>query len=65
MIMAVSLKMSAASRYILHSGSSAVPSLWAKSIVAMRPMDSCSTDKSSAAVGEAFASPTPTPGREC
>jgi hypothetical protein len=60
-IMAASLKMSAASRYILHSGSSEVPSLWAKSIVAIRPILSCRTERSSAAVGEALASPTPTP----
>ena len=37
---AASLKMSAASRYILHSGSRAVPSLCAKRIVAIRPADS-------------------------
>jgi hypothetical protein len=59
--MAVSLKTSAAKRYILHSGSSAVPSLWAKRIVAIRPIDSCSTERSSAEVGEAVESPTPTP----
>ena len=35
---AVSLKMSAAKRYILHSGSSAVPSLWANRIVAILPV---------------------------
>lgn len=60
-IMAQSLKTSAASRYILHSGSREVPSLWAKRIVAIRPMLSCTTDNKSAAVGEADASPTPTP----
>jgi hypothetical protein len=59
--MAVSLKTSAASRYILHSGSSAVPRRCAKRIVAMRPIDSWSTDRSNAAVGEALESPTPTP----
>ena len=58
---AVSLKTSAASLYILHSGSSEVPSLCAKRIVAILPMLSCNTDKSRAAVGEADASPTPTP----
>ena len=60
--MAVSLSTSAANRYILHSGSSAVPNLWAKRMVAIRPMDSCRTESSSAAVGEALESPTPTPG---
>jgi hypothetical protein len=60
-IMAESLNMSAARRYILHSGSSAVPSLCAKRIVAILPIDSCSTESSSAAVGDAVASPTPTP----
>ena len=35
---AVSLKMSAAKRYILHSGSRAVPSLWANRIVAILPV---------------------------
>jgi hypothetical protein len=61
-IIAASLKKSAASRYILHSGSNAVPSLWAKSMVATRPMLSCRIESSIAAVGEALASPTPTPG---
>jgi hypothetical protein len=60
-IMAVSLKMSAANRYILHSGSNDVPSLCANSIVAIRPMLSCKTLRSNAAVGLAEASPTPTP----
>lgn len=60
-IMALSLNMSAARRYILHSGSRDVPSLWANRIVTIRPMDSCSTLSKRAAVGEAFASPTPTP----
>jgi len=60
-IIAVSLKMSAAKRYILHSGSREVPSLWANNIVAMRPADSWRTERSRAAVGEADASPTPTP----
>jgi hypothetical protein len=59
--MAVSLKISATSRYILHSGSSDVPSLWANRIVAIRPIDSWITLRSSAAVGDADASPTPTP----
>jgi hypothetical protein len=59
--MAVSLKMSAARRYILHSGSREVPNLCANKMVAIRPMDSWSTESSSAAVGEAEASPTPTP----
>ena len=61
--MAVSLKTSAASLYLLHSGSSDVPNLCAKRIVAILPMLSCSTDKRSAAVSEADASPTPTPVR--
>ena len=60
--MAVSLKMSAARRYILHSGSRAVPSRCAKRMVPMRPVDSCSTVRSRAVVGEAVESPTPTPG---
>lgn len=60
--MAVSLKTSAASRYILHSGSRAVPRRCAKRIVAMRPVDSWSTERRSAEVGEAVESPTPTPG---
>jgi hypothetical protein len=59
---AVSLKTSAANLHILHSGSSDVPSLWAKRIVARRPADSCKTERMRAAVGEADASPTPTPG---
>ncbi len=62
-IMAVSLNTSAVSRYILHSGSSAVPSRWANSIVAILPIDSWRTVRSKAAVGEALASPTPTPVR--
>ena len=60
-IIAVSLKTSAANRYILHSGSRDVPSLCAKRIVAIRPMLSCRTFRSRAAVGDADASPTPTP----
>ena len=64
-IMAQSLKTSAASLYILHSGSREVPSLWAKRMVAIRPILSCRTDSKSAAVGEADASPTPTPGVRC
>jgi hypothetical protein len=35
---AASLKMSAARRYILHSGSSDVPSLWANRMVAILPI---------------------------
>ena len=58
---AVSLNTSAASRYILHSGSREVPSLCANRMVAMRPILSCKTERRSAAVGEADASPTPTP----
>jgi hypothetical protein len=50
---AASLKISAASRYILHSGSREVPSLWAKRMVAIRPMLSWRTERRRAAVGEA------------
>lgn len=64
-IIAVSLKTSAASLYILHSGSSEVPSLWAKRIVAIRPILSWSTERRRAAVGDAEASPTPTPTKPC
>jgi hypothetical protein len=60
-IIAESLNMSAANRYILHSGSSDVPSLWAKRIVAIRPILSWRTERRSAAVGEACESPTPMP----
>lgn len=60
-IIAVSLKTSAASLYILHSGSSEVPSLCAKRMVANLPILSCMTERSKAAVGDADASPTPTP----
>ena len=60
-IIAESLNTSAARRYILHSGSNAVPSLWANRIVAMRPMESCTMESNKAAVGDADASPTPTP----
>lgn len=60
-IIAVSLKTSAASLYILHSGSSEVPSLWAKRMVAIRPMLSWTTERRRADVGDAEASPTPTP----
>jgi hypothetical protein len=60
-IIATSLKTSASSRYILHSGSSAVPSRWAKSIVAIRPSESCRTERRRAEVGDAVLSPTPTP----
>lgn len=62
-IMAVSLNTSAASLYILHSGSREVPSLWAKRMVAIRPILSWITVRRRAAVGEAEASPTPTPTR--
>jgi hypothetical protein len=64
-IIAVSLKTSAAKRNILHSGSRAVPRRCAKRIVAMRPVDSWSTERRSAEVGEAVESPTPTPGYRC
>lgn len=60
---AASLKKSAASLHALHSGSRLVPSFAAKRIVATRPVDSCRTDRSRAAVGEALASPTPTPAK--
>lgn len=60
-IIAASLKISASSRYILHSGSRDVPSRCANRIVAMRPMLSCRTERRSAAVGEAWLSPTPIP----
>ena len=58
---AVSLKTSAASLYDLHSGSSDVPSRCANRIVAILPILSCTMESSNAAVGEAEASPTPTP----
>ena len=61
-IMAASLNTSAANRYILHSGSRDVPSLWANRMVAIRPADSWITESRRAAVGDAEASPTPTPG---
>jgi hypothetical protein len=61
MTMAVSLKISAARRYILHSGSRAVPSRCAKRMVPRRPVDSWRTESSSAVVGDAVESPTPTP----
>lgn len=60
-IIARSLKTSAASRYILHSGSRAVPTRCAKRIVAIRPEESWRICSSRAAVGEASALPTPTP----
>ena len=60
---AVSLKISASRRYILHSGSNAVPSRCAKSIVASRPVESCSIVRRRACVGEAVGLPTPTPFR--
>lgn len=61
---ALSLNISAASLYILHSGSSEVPSLCANRIVATLPILSCNTESKIAAVGDAEASPTPTPGRK-
>ena len=60
-IIARSLKTSAASRYILHSGSRAVPTRCAKRIVAIRPEVSCRICSNRAEVGEASALPTPTP----
>jgi len=60
-IIAASLNTSAASLYILHSGSRDVPSLWANRIVAIRPILSWRTERRSAAVGEAWESPTPIP----
>lgn len=60
-IMAASLNISAANLYILHSGSRDVPSLCAKIIVAILPMLSWSTERRSAAVGDACESPTPIP----
>src|SRR5947209_8896434 len=53
-IMAISLKMSAASLYILHSASILLLRQCAKRIVAILPTDSCSTLRSMAAVAEAF-----------
>lgn len=61
---ALSLNISAESLYILHSGSSEVPSLCANRIVATLPILSCNTESKIAAVGDAEASPTPTPGRK-
>jgi len=60
-IIAASFRKSAKRRYILHSGSSDVPSLCAKTIVATLPMLSWTIESSTAAVAEADASPTPTP----
>jgi hypothetical protein len=60
-IIAASLNTSADSLYILHSGSRDVPSLCANRIVAIRPMLSWRTERRSAAVGEAWESPTPIP----
>ena len=59
--MAQSFITSADRRYILHSGSRAVPSRCAKNIVASRPVESWRTERRSAAVGVAVESPTPTP----
>jgi hypothetical protein len=64
-IMAQSLKTSADSLYILHSGSSDVPRRYAKKIVARRPVVSLRMVSSSAAVGVVDASPTPTPRMSC
>ena len=61
--MDVSLKMSARSRYILHSGSREVPRRCANAIVARRPRDSWRMERSSAEVGDAVESPTPMPER--
>jgi hypothetical protein len=61
--MAASLKMSAAKRQRLHSGSRERPRRDAKRIVPMRPMESWRTERRRAVVGEAVASPTPTPVR--
>jgi hypothetical protein len=61
MIMAISLKTSAASLYVLHSGSRAVPTRWAKRIVAILPDMSCKMWSKRAEVGDASALPTPTP----
>lgn len=58
--MAESLRISARNRYILHSGSSDVPSRAAKRIVAKRPSDDCSTESRIAVVGEEDDEPTPT-----
>lgn len=60
-MMAASLNTSAASRYVLHSGSMAVPMRCAKRTVAIRPEESCRICRRRAEVGEAVASPTPTP----
>lgn len=60
-IIAASLNISAANRYILHSGSRDVPSLCAKRMVAILPMLSWRTESRRAAVGEACESPTPIP----
>ena len=61
-IMAASLKMSATRRQRLHSGSRERPRRAAKRMVAMRPVESWRTERRRAVVGEAVASPTPTPG---
>lgn len=63
--MATSLNTSAASRYVLHSGSMAVPTLCAKMIVASRPVVSWRLRRRRADVGEALALPTPTPVVVC
>lgn len=66
-IIAASLKISAIRRYFLHSGSRALPSRWAKRIVAIRPADSWRTFRITAPVAEAVESPTPRPkwGLDC
>lgn len=61
-IMAISLNTSAASRYVLHSGSRAVPTRCANKMVATRPDESCRMCRRRADVGDALALPTPTPG---
>lgn len=61
-IMAASLRISATRRQRLHSGSRERPRRAAKRIVATRPVESWRTERRRAVVGEAVASPTPTPG---
>lgn len=62
-IIEASLKMSAARRYLLHSGSIELPSLCANSTVAILPAESWKIESNSAPVAVAVASPTPTPGK--
>lgn len=61
--MAASLNTSAASRYVLHSGSIAVPARCAKRIVAILPEVSWRMCRRRAEVGEARTLPTPMPWR--